>query len=137
MISSCKDPKGQYLITTLDAGSGRTIEILASEEMEVTQSIYYRVKVNGEIVVPLGMICGGHDTGKLKFETIMAKNGDLVGVFEERYPNDILAMHDFKSSRTWPQFFDQHGQWGDELLNELQAEHKELKLKKGSGIGCN
>jgi hypothetical protein len=133
---SCESRKGEYLISTLDVGSGRSIEILAANEMEVTQSIYYRVKVTGETVVPLFMMCGGYDTGKLRFKTITAKHGDLVGVFEQRYPDDILAVHDFSSNRSWPYGRDEHGQWGDELLGELQREHEGLKLKLGRGLGC-
>ena len=70
--------------------------------MEVSQSIYYQVKVDQKIVIPLCMICAGHDRGQLKFKTLLAKDGDLVGIFEQKFPQEILAIHDFKSNNSWP-----------------------------------
>ena len=134
---SCEGPKGEYLITSLNPGPGRTIEILASYDVDGGRGIYYRVNVNGETVAPLSLMCVGLDTDKLKFKTITANNGDLVGVFEERYPLEILAMHDFKMNRTWPHDRIAHGQWGDELLRELQSAHSDRKFQLGEGSGCS
>src|ERR1051325_8229578 len=83
---SCAPPKGEYLVTTLNVGPGRTIEILASYDVDGGRGIFYRVNANGQKVVPRWLMCVGLDTGKLKFKTITANSGDLVGVFEERYP---------------------------------------------------
>jgi hypothetical protein len=33
---------------------------------------------------------------------LKAKNGDLIGIAEERSPNTILVVHDFNSGQTWP-----------------------------------
>jgi hypothetical protein len=110
--------------------------------MEVTQSFYYQVRVGDRIIVPICMICAGHDTGKFKFKTIVAKKGDLfslVGVYEQKYPDEILAMHDFSSNTTWPSGKESPthlNQLGEELLKELQVEHKEIKLKKGQDSAC-
>ena len=134
---SCAPPKGHYLVTTLNVGPGRTIEILASYDVDGGRGISYRVKLNGQTVAPLGLMCVGIDTDKLNFKTITANNGDLVGVFEQRYPDDILAMHDFKSNRSWPSGYQEHGQWGDELLRELQEVHSDRKFQTGNGRGCN
>ena len=96
--------------------------------------------VDGKIIVPIFRICSGHDSGKLNFRTITAKNGDLVGVFEQRYPNDILALHDFNSNRTWPEARDKSlaevEQLRSDLLRELQAEHQNLTLQTETGRGC-
>ncbi|MCA1575777.1 MAG: hypothetical protein LC794_00275 [Acidobacteria bacterium] len=78
---SCTGASGEYQITNFDVGKGRSIEILASEDAEVSQSFYYQVRVNQKVVVPLFMICVGHDRGQLKFQTLLAKDGDLVGIY--------------------------------------------------------
>ena len=130
---SCVDVPGEYEITTFDLGNGRSIEILASENAEVSQSFYYQVKVDQKIVVPLCMICVGHDRNQLKFKTLVAKDGDLVGIFEQKYPQEIMAIHDFKSKATWPA---EHEQYGAALLSELQAEHQDKQLKLRDGRAC-
>lgn len=133
--------KGQYDIAKFEVEPRRSIEILASYDVEVTKSFYYRVRVDGKIVVPISMICAGHDNGQLKFNTLTAKSGELVGIFEQRYPNEILALHDFSSNRTWPEARDkslgESYQIRDELLEELQREHKDVEFKEGVGTGCN
>ena len=141
-LLSCGNKKGEYSITRFDLGRGRSIEILASNEMEVTQSFYYRVTVADKTVVPLSLICVGHDTGTLTFRTIAAQNGELVGIFEQRFPDEILAVHDFSSNITWPRPLDyekpvHRDQIGHELLNKLQVEHTERSLKFARDSGCN
>ena len=90
LVLSCTDIPGQYEITNFDLGKGRLIELLASNDAEVSQSFYYQVKVDQKIIVPLFMICVGHDRGQLKFGTILAKDGDLVGIFEQKHPRNCL-----------------------------------------------
>lgn len=141
LLVSCTDLSGQYEITTFDLAKGRSIKILASEDAEVSQSFYYEVKVDQKIIVPLIMICVGHDRGQLKFKTLFAKEGDLVGVFEEKYPQEILAIHDFKLSATWPGVLSDDNraelrQSGTLLLRDLQAEHQNIQLKLGGGHAC-
>jgi hypothetical protein len=63
---SCTGVSGEYRITNFNLGQGRSIEILASEDAEVSQSFYYQVKLDEKIVVPLFMICVGHDRGQLR-----------------------------------------------------------------------
>lgn len=138
---SCTDLSGQYEITKFDLGKGRSIEILASEDAEVTQSFYYQVKVDRKIAVPLVMICVGHDRGQLKFNTLLAKEGDLVGVFEQKHPQEMLAIHDFKLNATWPGLLSdtkstEYKQSGTLLLKELQAEHQNIQLQLAEGRAC-
>jgi hypothetical protein len=136
-LISC-EYKGEYEIAKFEQGRNWSIEILASYDVEVTQSFYYRVRVDGKVAVPIVMICAGHDTGKLRFSAITAKNGDLVGIFEQKYPNEILALHDFSSNRTWPgSFVGESNPSGYAFLEELQREHKDIQFKKGEGTGCN
>jgi len=131
MLVSCT-ATGEYEIETFDLGKGHSIEILASEDAEVSQSFYYQVKVGQKIVASLCMICVGHDHGQLKFKTLSASDGDLVGIFEQKFPQEILAIHDFKSNSSWPR---QEGS-GATLLNELQAEHKDIQLTLGHRQAC-
>jgi hypothetical protein len=138
---SCTGVSGEYEITNFDLGNGRTVEILASEDAEVSQSFYYQVRVNKKIVVPLVMICVGHDRGQLTFKTLPAKDGDLVGIFEQKQPEEMLAIHDFKSNATWPGFLapDQEAEFrlsGNLLLRDLQAEHQNMQLTLANGRAC-
>ena len=93
---------GEYGIKNFDLGKGRSIELLASNDAEVSQSFYYQVKVDQKIIVPPFMICVGHDRGQLKFRTILAKDGDLVGIFEQKHPGELLALHDLTTRRRRP-----------------------------------
>ena len=133
---SCTDLSGEYEIANFDLGKGRSIEILASEDAEVSQSFYYQVKVDRKIIVPLVMICVGHDRGQLKFNTLLAKDGDVVGIFEQKHPQEILAIHDFKLNATWPGLLSDNKstefrQSGTLLLRELQTEHENIQLAEG------
>src|SRR5829696_6458107 len=132
---------GQYEIVTFDVGQHRSIQILASEYWEVTQSFYYQVKVDEKVVVPLFRMCGGIDRGQLEFKTLFAKGGEFVGIYEKRYPNDILALHDFKTNASWPALLsygsrDEYYKFGEALLKELQAEHQDLNLKLDEERAC-
>ena len=140
-ISASCEQTGEYEIATLDLGKGRSIDISASNHIEVSQSIYYEVTVDGKVVVPLTMMCAGLDNGKLKFQTIFAKDGDLVGVFEQKYPNEILAIHDFKSNVSWPRGFDhnppiENEKIGESFLKQLQVEHMNINFQLGQKYGC-
>ena len=131
-LASCDD-NGQYEVETFNLGNARSIEILASEHLEVTQSFYYQVKVDQKVVVRLGLMCVGIDRGQLKFGTLLAKSGDLVGVFEKKYPQEILAIHDFRTNITWPGIPadggpERYQDHGASLLRELQSEHPERTL---------
>jgi len=133
---------GQYEIATFDLGKQRSIQILASEYIEVTQSIYYQVKVDGKVVIPLFMICSTLDHGQLDFQALLARDGDLVGVFEKELPQEILVVHDFKTNASWPRVLsynstDEYYQFGAALLKQLQAEHPNLELKLGSDRACD
>lgn len=141
LISASCEASGEYEMETFDLGNGRSIEILASKHLEVTQSFYYQVKVNQQVVVPIVMICVGIDRGQLKFKTLFAKSGDLVGVFEQRNPQEILAIHDFKTNTTWPGAVTDGGseryqQHEATLLQQLQIEHPEMTLKMGQNHAC-
>ena len=138
---SCTDVPGQYEIVTFDLGKGRSIEILASHNAEVSQSFYYQVKVDQKIVVPLVTICVGHDHGQLQFKTLVAKDGDLAGIFEQQRPEEMLAIHDFKSNATWPgslipEIETDFKSSGTLLLRDLQTEHQNLRLKLAEGRAC-
>jgi hypothetical protein len=141
LLVSCS-ASGEYEIETFDLGNGRSIEILASNDAEVSQSFYYQVKVDGNIVIPLFMMCVGHDRGQLEFRALLAKDGDLVGIFEQKFPEEILAIHDFKANASWPRMPseyknpEEHEQYGAALLKDLQAEHQDIQLRLGQKEAC-
>jgi len=100
------------------------------------------VKVDGKVVIPLFMICSTLDHGQLDFQALLARDGDLVGVFEKEHPQEILAVHDFKTNASWPRVLsynstDEYYQFGKALLQQLQAEHPNLELKLGSDRACD
>jgi hypothetical protein len=132
---------GEYEMANFELGQQRAIQILASRYVEVTQSFYYQVKVDGKVVVPLFMICGGIDRGQLEFRPLLARDGDLVGIFEKQYPQEILAIHDFKTNASWPALLsygstEEYYKYGEALLKGLQAEHQNLNLKLGADRAC-
>jgi hypothetical protein len=138
---SCTDLSGEYKIKNFDLGKGRSIEILASEDAEVSQSFYYQVKVDQKILVPLFMICVGHDRGQLTFNTLLAKDSDLVGIFEQKHPQELLAIHDFRLNATWPGLLSDNNppeqkQSGTLLLKLLQVEHQNIQLQLEEGRAC-
>jgi len=90
--------RDEYPVTTFEVGQDKSIVILAATEWELSQPFYYEVRVNGEVVVPKFLICGGKDDGKFKFNVMSAKGGHLVGVFAEKYPREVLALHDFSEN---------------------------------------
>ena len=101
----------------------------------------FRSKVDEKVVVPLIMICGGIAYSHLEFKTLVANGGDLVGIFEKRYPQDILAVHDFKTNASWPSVLsydstDEYYEFGEALLKKLQAEHRNLDLKLDNARAC-
>ena len=111
--------------------------ILAATEWELSQPFYYEVRVNGEVVVPKFLICGGKDDGKFKFNVMSAKGGHLVGVFAEKYPREVLALHDFSENLTWPGALKNESETHNpptrkRLLDELQRENLDDKLTIGN-----
>ena len=141
LISASCEQRGEYELASLDVGKGRSFQIFATNHVEVSQGILYQVKVDGKVVVPLTLLCTGLDNGKLKFKTIAAKGGDLVAIFEQKYPDEILAIHDFKSNVSWPRGLDDNtptekAKIGEAYFKELQAEHPEIQLHLGQKHGC-
>jgi hypothetical protein len=134
------DSVGEYEIAQIKVSPRWTIEILASREVDVFQSIYYRVRVDDEVVVLTSRICSGYANRAHQFQIITAKEGTLVGVYEARYPDEILALHDFNNNETWPaaptRTRDENEKVRQELLDQLQKEHPNLNLNTGRGSGC-
>jgi len=140
ILVSCS-ASGEYEIVTFDVGQHRSIQILASEYLEVTRSFYYQVKVDEKVVVPLVRMCSGIDSSHLRFKILVAQGGDLVGIFEKRYPQEILAIHNFRTNASWPALLsygstDEYYKFGEALLKELQAEHRDVELRLDEGRAC-
>src|SRR5436190_23057795 len=63
-----------YVVTNLDAGSNRTITILADAYYDNGQAFYYEVRENGNVSVPKYFIGGGEDDGTMRFKLIYSKD---------------------------------------------------------------
>lgn len=139
-ILACES-KGEYEIEQLKISPRWTIDILAANDVEASQSIYYRVSVDNKVVVPVFRICGGHAGRGQQFKFIAAKEGTLVGVYEARFPEEILALHDFVKNETWPSAvtstLEEQEEARQNLLGQLKKEHPNLNLKTGDGAGCS
>lgn len=137
---SC-DSKGEYEIAQINVSPRWIIDILASREIEVSQSIYYRVKVDNVVVVPVSRICSGFAGRGEQFKIFTAEAGTVVGVYEARFPNEILALHDFNKNETWPsaptRTRDESERVRQDLLQRLQKEHPGINFKTGYGSGCS
>ena len=96
---------GEDVIETIDCGSGREIIITAARSWEISQPIYYLVRVDGRTVVPTYCIAGnrpGNDPRSLHFVTSTNKTGNLVGVAYTDSPSDYLIIHDFNTGNSFP-----------------------------------
>ena len=72
---------------------------------------------------------------------LLAKDGDIAGIFEQKHPQEMLAIHDFKLNATWPGLLSdnkstEYKQSGTLLLEELQAEHRNIHLQLSEGRAC-
>jgi hypothetical protein len=114
-----------YVVANLDAGSNRTITILADAYYDNGQAFYYEIKENGKVTVPKYFIGGGEDDGTMQFKLIYSKDRNLVAVIEEGNPNIVYALHDFHSNETWPgsdRFSVRGSQIGIRLRDRLQGD---------------
>ena len=129
-----------YVVTNLDAGSNRTITILADAYYDNGQAFYYEVKENGNVTVPKYFIGGGEDDGTMRFKLIYSKDRNLVAVIEADNPNILYALHDFQSNETWPgsdRFSDKGSQIGLRLRNRLQSDVQSPELVLSDDVPGN
>jgi hypothetical protein len=110
--------QGEFEIVVLDCGSGREIVITAARSWELTQPIYYSVRVDGKVVVPsypIDYIQPSENASDLQF-TIFSTD-DLVGICYAEDTSEYLVVHDFSNNESWP--VGSHIQWNDDWsINE-------------------
>jgi hypothetical protein len=124
------------VVTTLDAGGGRSVVILADNRPDSVQAFYYRVEADGKVTLPASFfmsIWGSTDPDQLRFKILKGKDGNLIGVVGEEEPARILILHDFDSGGSWPGGCDagirtECRQKARALLAELQKEHPTTAL---------
>lgn len=130
----------KYVVTSIPAGDGRAILISTDQACEISCGIYYEVKVLDQIVVPMSSICSG-DAETLTFKAIFAKEGNLVGVYEETWPERLLLLHDFTTQSSWPRSLPDEGghqtdSRGLKLLEAFQKEHPNKHFRFAWGGAC-
>jgi len=108
--------EGEFEIATIDCGSGREIVITAARSWEISQPIYYFVRVDGDVVVPTTCFDNNapdNDPKTLRFTHFTTADGDLVGVTYADDPSNYLIVHDFSEGASWPR--GDHIDWSPKL----------------------
>ena len=119
------------VVTRIDAGSNRTITILAGTEPFEIPSYYFEIDEGPQKIVGtcfLRCCLGDH------FQLVTSRDRSVVGLVWKEEPNVLLLAYDFNASKG-------RGTPGDELscsralegaqsaTNKLQAENPQLKLR--------
>ena len=119
------------VVTRIDAGSNRTITILAGTEPFEIPSYYFEIDEGPQKLVRtcfLRCCLGDH------FQLVTSRDRSVVGLVWKEEPNVLLLAYDFNFSQG-------RGTPGDELscsralegaqsaTNKLQAENPQLKLR--------
>jgi hypothetical protein len=138
-LSACSWDR-QYEVTRFTVGEGRTIIISAAEAWEISQPVYYEVKVGEEIVASMCVICWG-DADSLTFNTVYASGGNLVGLYEETRPDRLLLLHDFSTGMSWPRSLPTESSAatdsrGARLLSAIKKEHPDKNFTISWGDSC-
>jgi len=125
---------GEFEIATFDCGNNREIVITAARSWEVSQPIYYFVRVNGKVVVPTTYIDNNNpdkDPGTIRFAKYTTRDGNLVGVTYADDTSGYLVIHEFSTGASFPR--GEHIKWNDELTvneNRDQRDRARATLEK-------
>ena len=92
---------GVDTIAALDCGQNREILITADRAWEVSQPVYYLIRVDGDVAVPPTYFANIHPPYVPRFVHTAANDGDLVGVSYADEPSDYLFLHDFSTGETY------------------------------------
>jgi hypothetical protein len=124
---------GEDEIAIIDCGSNCEIVITAARSWEISQPIYYLVRVDGEIVVPTTYIDSNYpddDPSAIRFAKFATSNGNLVGIIYADTPNDYLIVHDFADNASIPR--GEHIKWDhalDVTENRNVRDHARAELE--------
>lgn len=135
-LSSALSCSQQYVVSRLGIPGAREIVILTDYYFENDRKYSYEIVANGESIVPTTALCVGDDPEKLRFEVVLGKQGDIVGLVENKRPGEVLMLYDLKSGESWPhalpsESFENQKTRGLKLLEKLQAEEPARVLKLG------
>lgn len=126
-----------FTISNFNLGQDRSVVISAASEWELSQPFFYEVRVGSEIVVSKSRICNGRVSSGVEFGTLVAEGGNTVGIFMKKYPEEILAVHNFSENFTWPGHIKGRSETEKTVLRAasidlLQKEHPDMQLKTGN-----
>ena len=121
-------------ISTLVVGQGRTIEITAESCWEISRSVYYEVKENGNVMTPRYAMTFDSGNDEHQYAILSAKGGSLVGVVDtSQTTHELVILHDFGSGESWPRLRDDEVSYNEavrkkwrDLFDQLQSENPEL-----------
>jgi hypothetical protein len=91
-------------LATFSCGKGRKIVVTADNFWEISRPVHYRVRVNGETVVPTTSFDYVFELrASPKYHLVTAANRDVVGVVDAmRDEKEVLVLHDFTTGESWP-----------------------------------
>jgi hypothetical protein len=117
--------RGPY--AELEAGNGRLICIHRDSDLWAPSQAYlYQARVDGRATSPL-TVCAIYAHGVDPEFEVVQTDGSVVGVVESRDMNEVVALHDFSTGRSWPGVppsmgWEEGYQVARELLDKLNTE---------------
>ena len=96
---------GYDTIAVIDCGSGRRIRITVDRSWELSQSMYYSVYVDGEVVTPrtaVDVVGYDENPNDIEFQKSTDRSGQIVGVTFRNSRDDYRIIHDFRTNHSWP-----------------------------------
>lgn len=106
-IWGCAESSSELPIQVIPVAGTRAIELLSvnrdSLERKWTALIYYIS--NSEAQSRLGPFAFGSVTGpanRLRFDLVVSRDADLLGIAEHTHPTVILVLYQFSSGFNWP-----------------------------------
>ena len=121
------------VVTRIDAGSNRTITILASTEAFEIPAWYYEIDEGSQRIVRTCALYGCC-IGNPRFQLVTSRDRSVIGLISKEQPDVLLLAYDFSAPQG-------RGTLGDELScscaiegaqaarDKLQAENPQLNLK--------
>ena len=100
LFSVIQRSDGAYEIATFDCGKDRSIVLLMDQNCDVSQEIYYEVRIARKRIGPnwpVHWVPCGFANGNVMLDIQFAADGDVVGIFEvSATGNPYWFAHDFR-----------------------------------------
>jgi hypothetical protein len=133
---------GYYDVKVIALGEDRAIRIRAQCWWEMNQLVAYEVYDSGRVVqesFPFGGVT--EDPELLRFSTLTAREGDVVGLFEPQMPEVILVLHDFGTGESWPcewhEGYEAVRERGHRMLDQLKRDNPGVDLQLSYDVACS